>query len=191
MQQINFDAPTLIAAQATLSLVLAAFKSPRYNFELFVFGIIAHELPNSPLPYRLFGAFLGLSIPLDFIWLLHSSHRQGWIIFLLTLVNLLFKIPTFFSTIASLKERGDDSFSSLPSINVSSRGVWLAPSSGGINSASHQSSNANGEPIFQMPGGDQDFNSSPVQQQQAPPPPPPSRAQQQSGQAGEGRYQAI
>jgi hypothetical protein len=31
-------------ARQTLSLFLAAFKSPRYNFELFIFGLIAENL---------------------------------------------------------------------------------------------------------------------------------------------------
>lgn len=124
------------------------------------------------------------------------------------------QIPTLLATSATLRERGDDTFSSLPAVNISSRGVSLGPSP---SSHQHQS----GEPsmsrppshspspchhpslthehtlsllrvplaVWSMPGGDLE-SAAPVQTP-ATPPAAPAQARNGGGQAGQGRYESI
>ncbi|CED85499.1 hypothetical protein [Phaffia rhodozyma] len=125
----TFDTRKLLSTQASLALFLSPFKTPRYNLELFLFGIIANELQTTNQPLRLFAGFLGLSLfPVDLIWLIRYGHRQSFLIWTLTLVHMLLKIPTFYSTVVTLRERGDETYAQAPGIDVpflASRGINL------------------------------------------------------------------
>lgn len=100
------------------------------------FGVIAEALQSTNHPLRLFAGFLAFSGVLDIVWFVRNSHRQGWFTLLLSIVALVLKVPTFAAVIGSLRARGDNFYSSIPSVEISSRGVHLSSS----------------EPIWSAPG---------------------------------------
>ncbi|KAF9509361.1 hypothetical protein BS47DRAFT_161995 [Hydnum rufescens UP504] len=97
---------SLILAQTTIAFITAPFNAPSYNFPLFLFGTYASERSESSDSLRLFFGLLGVSIPLDLIWLIKTNDQNGLIKFL-SIINLLLKAPTIFAVLNALRLRGE------------------------------------------------------------------------------------
>ncbi|TDL28442.1 hypothetical protein BD410DRAFT_780945 [Rickenella mellea] len=179
----NLDPNNLVLIEAVLSFVVSPFEAPAYNLPIFLFGIYAQENSESTQALRLFTGMLVGSIVFDIIWMIR--HSQNWFIKLLSIVILIFKVPTFVAFGSALRQRGEQ-FAGLGvrGNDLSGPTVWSMP--GGFTSLG---GSRNGyEPV----DGDRDIESQPRQTPSGPNitttpavPPPQSTA------AGQGGYQTL
>ncbi|KAF8311205.1 hypothetical protein DL93DRAFT_1507756 [Clavulina sp. PMI_390] len=126
----GLDAQTLVVVHAVISFVSAPFLSPTYNFPLFLFGIYAADRTDSVESLRLFAGFVSASVVFDIIWLAKTSGQNG-LIMLLTILNLILKVPTVLACVNSLRMRGDSFASSISAGQFgqfgASQPVWSMP----------------------------------------------------------------
>ncbi|KAK6908007.1 hypothetical protein I203_102008 [Kwoniella mangroviensis CBS 8507] len=178
------DALSLLTTATSLALVTAGSTTGfGYNFPLMLFGIVAHEMHSTTVPFRQFLSLVLFTGIFDLYSLLF--HRYSFFILLFSILLFLIKIPLFFSCLAQLRERGSDlSFGSwrMPQgVNLPGGGNWNVPSMpGGFSSAQPQGQQQQQQ---QQPGnfpssggfrsgGDDDDNTNNGTQ---PPVPPPGR----------------
>ncbi|KAF8587280.1 hypothetical protein K439DRAFT_1407597 [Ramaria rubella] len=91
----NLDANALLTVETGLSLAIAPFASPPYNFPLFLFGIYTQERSEPSESSKLFTGLLGMSAILDFIWLFRRD--QNGFSKAVSILILILKVPTFFA----------------------------------------------------------------------------------------------
>ncbi|TYJ56420.1 hypothetical protein B9479_002823 [Cryptococcus floricola] len=103
------DTLQLLSTATSISLIGALSQSgtSTYNFPLFLFGIIAHELKSSNTAFRQFLILLPITGFLDLFTLLVRSQSSIITWLAIVLVTLL-KVPLWFSGGAALRERGGE-----------------------------------------------------------------------------------
>jgi len=122
----GLDLSKLVLFGTVLSVVIAPFSSPPYNLPIFLFGTLVQEVPDAPQSLRSFVALLGGSVVLDIIWLAKNS--QGAFTRTITIILLIFKVPTFFAFANNFRQAG----SSFGGLNIGGRDlggatVWSMP----------------------------------------------------------------
>ncbi|WWC62785.1 uncharacterized protein I303_105382 [Kwoniella dejecticola CBS 10117] len=181
------DSLSLLTTATSLALVTAGSTTGfGYNFPLMLFGIVAHEMHSTTVPFRQFISLILFTGLFDLYSLL--AHSFSFFILLFSILLFLIKIPLFFSCLSQLRERGSDlSFGgwNIPgNVNLPGGGNWNVPSMpGGFSSAQSQSQpQPQGQGNQQQPGsfpssggfrlgGDDDDDA----QGNQPPVPPPGR----------------
>ncbi|WVQ73293.1 hypothetical protein IAR50_002861 [Cryptococcus sp. DSM 104548] len=132
------DPLQLLSTATSISLVGALSQSgASYNFALFLFGIIAHELKSSNTAFRQFLLLLPITAFLD-IWTLLFKSQSSILVWLAILLVLLLKVPLWFSGGAALRERGGEvGFGGIglpfgAGGNSAGQGNWNLPMPGGL-----------------------------------------------------------
>jgi len=169
----GLDLSKLVLFGTVLSVVIAPFSSPPYNLPIFLFGTLVQEVPDAPQSLRSFVALLGGSVVLDIIWLVKNS--QGAFTRTITIILLIFKVPTFFAFANNFRQAG----SSFGGLNIGGRDlggatVWSMP--GGFTST------AGGYQTVDEPATPQNVSRPPAPA----PAPTPTKPQPQSG-----TYQSV
>ncbi|WRT67958.1 uncharacterized protein IL334_004932 [Kwoniella shivajii] len=143
------DSLSLLTTATSLALVTAGSTTGfGYNFPLMLFGIVAHEMHSSTVPFRQFLNLVLFTAIFD-LWSL-LSHKFSFFILLFSILLFLIKIPLFFSCLTSLRERGGDISFDIPrNVSLPGGGNWNVPAMPGGFSAP-TSGNTTGP---QLPGG--------------------------------------
>ncbi|WWC88648.1 uncharacterized protein L201_003561 [Kwoniella dendrophila CBS 6074] len=183
------DSLALLSTATSLALVTAGSTTGfGYNFPLMLFGIVAHELHSTTVPFRQFLNLILFTAFFDLYSLLF--HSYSFFILLFSILLFLIKIPLFFSCLSQLRERGSDlSFGnwSIPNnVSLPGAGNWNVPSMpGGFSNAppTNQNQNQQQQQQQQQPGtfpssggfrlgGDDDEDNNNNNGNQPPVPPP-------------------
>ncbi|KAI0825133.1 hypothetical protein BC628DRAFT_1419493 [Trametes gibbosa] len=98
------DPSKLVLVGTTLSFVTSAFSAPAYNLPIFLFGTYAQESAEAVQSSKTFTFLLAGSMLYDIIWMVRNP--QNWFIRTLTILLLILKIPTTFSFVTALQQRG-------------------------------------------------------------------------------------
>jgi len=101
----NMDSKLLLYVGSGISFINSAFTSPVYNFPLYLFSIYAYERENSNDSLRYATGMLGVSMILDFIWLLITSGQKGFNK-AFSIILLILKAPTVLALLNLLRTRG-------------------------------------------------------------------------------------
>ncbi|KAF9785856.1 hypothetical protein BJ322DRAFT_745950 [Thelephora terrestris] len=167
------DHSKLVFFGTVLSAIVSPFSSPTYNLPIYLFGTLVQEIPDAPQSLRLFIALLGGSVIMDIIWL--AGNSQGAFTRMITIIILIFKVPTWLAFANSLRQAGG----SFAGLNIGSRDlggatVWSMP--GGFTST------AGGYQTVDEPATPQNVSRPPAPA----PAPTPTQSQPQSG-----TYQSV
>ncbi|WVQ96497.1 hypothetical protein IAU59_003602 [Kwoniella sp. CBS 9459] len=101
------DALSLLTTGTSLALVTAGSTTGfGYNFPLMLFGIVAHEMQSTTVPFRQFLTLVLFTGIFDLYTLLF--HRFGFFTLLFSILLALLKVPLFFTCLNTLRERGSD-----------------------------------------------------------------------------------
>ncbi|KXN90018.1 hypothetical protein AN958_05023 [Leucoagaricus sp. SymC.cos] len=100
----GLDPSKLVFGGVTLSFLLSLSSSPPYNLPIYLFGTYAQEQNDVVQSLQTFTGLLGISAIFDVIWMIRND-QSGFIKFL-TVVLTLLKIPTFFSFLLVMRQRG-------------------------------------------------------------------------------------
>ncbi|KAF7306932.1 hypothetical protein MIND_00485800 [Mycena indigotica] len=104
----NLDPSKLLLGLTALSFVTSPFQAPPYNLPIMLFGSLAQQqdanMNSDNQASQTFAGLLGGSIVFDIIWM--TSNSQNVFIRLLTVLQLLLKVPTFFAFGLALRQRG-------------------------------------------------------------------------------------
>ncbi|OCF37177.1 hypothetical protein I317_00099 [Kwoniella heveanensis CBS 569] len=101
------DALSLLTTGTSLALVTAGSTTGfGYNFPLMLFGIVAHEMHSTTVPFRQFLTLVLFTGIFDIYTLLF--HSFGFFTLLFSILLALLKVPIFFTCLNALRERGSD-----------------------------------------------------------------------------------
>ncbi|WVF68982.1 hypothetical protein IAT40_003756 [Kwoniella sp. CBS 6097] len=101
------DALSLLTTGTSLALVPAGSTTGfGYNFPLMLFGIVAHEMQSTTVPFRQFLTLVLFTGIFDLYTLLF--HRFGFFTLLFSILLTLLKVPIFFTCLNALRGRGSD-----------------------------------------------------------------------------------
>ncbi|KAI0669900.1 hypothetical protein C8Q78DRAFT_1079809 [Trametes maxima] len=147
------DPSKLVLVGTALSFVTSAFSAPVYNLPIFLFGTYAQEAPEAVQSLKTFTFLLAGSMFYDIVWMFNNS--QHWFTKLLTILLLILKIPTAFSFVTALQQRGTQ-FSGLGirGSDLSGATVWSMPggfTSGGREGYQNVDSPTNGPKPLSVP----------------------------------------
>jgi len=120
----TLDPSKLVLAGTGLSFILSLSASPSYNLPIFLFGCYVQETAEATQSLQTFTALLGISMVFDIAWMI-KNEQNGFFKFL-TVCVLLLKIPTTFTFVNALRQRGAQ-FGGLGSTNLSGPTVWSMP----------------------------------------------------------------
>ncbi|KIK70997.1 hypothetical protein GYMLUDRAFT_33101 [Collybiopsis luxurians FD-317 M1] len=101
---LNLDPSKLVLFTTAFSFILSGFAVPPYNLPVFLFGVYAQENAEAFLSLQVFTALLGASFFYDVVWMIRND-QHGFVKFL-SILLLIFKIPTFFAFAVAARQRG-------------------------------------------------------------------------------------
>jgi len=156
----NLDSKVLLYIGSGISFINSVFNvSPSYNFPLYLYSIYAYERENSNDSLRYGTGLLGVSMILDFIWLLKTSGQHGFSL-ALSIILLIIKAPTVLALLNHLRTRGAGfGFGETGSLSGGNT-IWSMPGGFGASAGG-----------YQAVGGDREDE---VEQGRPVPPPPRS-----------------
>ncbi|WVR06501.1 hypothetical protein IAU60_003532 [Kwoniella sp. DSM 27419] len=126
------DSLALITTGTSLALVTAGSSTGfGYNFPLMLFGIVAHEMQSTIVPFRQFLSLVLFTAIFDLYTLLF--HSYSFFILIFSILLFLLKIPIFFSCLVKLRERGGDLAFGMPGgVTMPGSSNWNMPMPGGF-----------------------------------------------------------